>query len=131
MSTIFGVCTLVVAVVIANVCHLFFPRFPLAIYQILIGVMLALWPRLATLKLEPEMFMLLIIAPLMFNDGQSADYRALVKDRRLILSMTIYLALFTVLVAGLGLHLTLATFSLPLAFMLAAIITPTDAVAVK
>lgn len=131
MSTIFGVCTLVVAVVIANVCHLFFPRFPLAIYQILIGVLLALWPRLATLKLEPEMFMLLIIAPLMFNDGQSADYRALVKDRRLILSMTIYLALFTVLVAGLGLHLTLATSSLPLAFMLAAIITPTDAVAVK
>lgn len=131
MSTIFGVLTLIVAVVIANVCHLIFPRLPLSIYQIIIGILLALWPSISTFTLEPETFLLLIIAPLMFNDGQNASYRELTKNVKPILSMTIYLAVFTVLVTGLGLHFAAPAFTLPLAFMLAAIITPTDAVAVK
>lgn len=131
MSTIFGVLTLIVAVVIANIAHLFFPRLPLAFYQIFVGIFLALWPSISTFTLEPETFLLLIIAPLLFNDGQNASFRAISRNVKQIISMTVYLAIFTVLVAGIGLHFAVAAFSLPLAFMLAAIITPTDAVAVK
>lgn len=48
------------------------------------------------------------------------------------MSLAVYLAVITVLIVGVALHFTLpAKFSLPVAFMLAAIITPTDAVAVK
>lgn len=131
MSTIFGIITLIVAVVIANIAHLFYPRLPLAVYQIIIGIVFAVWPTIPTFELEPETFLLLIIAPLMFNDGQNASFRTLSKNVKQILSMTVYLAIFTVLVAGLGLHAAVPAFTLPLAFMLAAIITPTDAVAVK
>ena len=131
MSTILGIITLIVAVVIANIAHLFYPRLPLAVYQIFIGIIFAIWPTIPTFELEPETFLLLIIAPLMFNDGQNASFRALSKNVKQILSMTVYLAIFTVLVAGLGLHAAVPAFTLPLAFMLAAIITPTDAVAVK
>ncbi|WP_295731359.1 sodium:proton antiporter [uncultured Limosilactobacillus sp.] len=132
MSTVLGIMILLVAVVAANILHLVWPRFPLAIYQIIVGVILAIIPDLQTFRLEPEIFMLLIIAPLMFNDGQNTSFRQLARGLSRTMSMAVYLALFTVIVMSLGLHLLLPhSFSLPVAFMLAAIITPTDAVAVK
>lgn len=132
MSTVLGIIILLVAVVAANIIHLIWPVLPLAIYQIIAGVILAVIPTLKTFQLEPEIFMILIIAPLMFNDGQNTSFKKLVRGLSRTMSMAVYLALFTVLVLGFGLHLFLSnSFSLPVAFMLAAIITPTDAVAVK
>lgn len=132
MSTILGILILLIAVVAANIIHLIWPVLPLAIYQIVAGVILALIPDLKTFQLEPEIFMILIIAPLMFNDGQNTSARQLTKNISQVMSMAVYLALITVLVLGLGLHGFLPhSFSFPVAFMLAAIITPTDAVAVK
>ena len=76
--------------------------------------------------------MLLIIAPLMFNDGQNVSFRQLAQNVRQILSMAVGLAIVTVILVGSGLKLALPQhFTYALAFMLAAIITPTDAVAVK
>lgn len=133
MSTIFGILMLLIAVVAANVLHLLWPRLPLAIYQILAGIVLALIPvQSHTFDLEPETFLLLIIAPLLFNDGQGTSPRELSRNLKQMLSMAVTLVVFSVLVVGTGLHLAMAaTFSLPLAFMLGAIIAPTDAVAVK
>ena len=133
MSTIFGILMLLIAVVAANVLHLLWPRLPLAIYQILAGIVLALIPvQSHTFDLEPETFLLLIIAPLLFNDGQGTSPRELSRNLKQMLSMAVTLVVFSVLVVGTGLHLAMAaTFSLPLAFMLGAIIAPTDVVAVK
>lgn len=132
MSTILGIILLLIAVVVANIVHLVWPVIPLAIYQIIAGVILAVIPDLKTFQLEPGIFMLLIIAPLMFNDGQNTSSKQLARGFSRTMSMAVYLALFTVIVLGLGLHFILPhSFSLPVAFMLAAIITPTDAVAVK
>ncbi len=132
MSTVLGIVLLLVAVVTANIIHLIWPVLPLAIYQIIAGVVLAIIPDLKTFQLEPEIFMLLIIAPLMFNDGQNTSSRQLARALSRTMSMAVYLALFTVIILGLGLHFLLPhSLSLPVAFMLAAIITPTDAVAVK
>lgn len=132
MSTILGIILLLVAVVVANIIHLIWPVIPLAIYQIIAGVILAVIPDLKTFQLEPEIFMILIITPLMFNDGQNTSSKQLARGISRTMSMAVYLALFTVIVLGFGLHLALPhSFSLPVAFMLAAIITPTDAVAVK
>lgn len=132
MSTVLGIVLLLVAVVTANIIHLIWPVLPLAIYQIIAGVVLAIIPDLKTFQLEPEIFMLLIIAPLMFNDGQNTSSRQLARGLSRTMSMAVYLALFTVIILGLGLHFLLpSSFSFPVAFMLAAIITPTDAVAVK
>ncbi|WP_251545707.1 cation:proton antiporter [Limosilactobacillus caecicola] len=132
MATVIGIFLLLAAVVIANIVHLIWPVVPLAIYQIVAGVILAVIPDLKTFQLEPEIFMLLIIAPLMFNDGQNTSSKKLARSFSRTMSMAVYLALVTVIILGLGLHLFLPqSFSLPIAFMLAAIITPTDAVAVK
>ena len=133
MEMILGIVLLLTAVVAANVVHLVYPKIPLSIYQIIAGILLASLPTEATkFTMHPELFMMVVIAPLMFNDGQNQSFRYLSSNIRSILSMTVGLALITVLITGSFLHwLQPETFSLALAFMLAAIVTPTDAVAVK
>lgn len=133
MNSIFTIIILLGAVVIANVIHLVWSRVPLSVYQILAGIIIALLPTSATdITLHPELFMMVVIAPLMFNDGQNQSSRVLSRNIKNIFSLSVLFAVVTVLIMGLILHGTLgSTFSLPLAFLLAAIITPTDAVAVK
>lgn len=135
MGTITAIIILLLAVVVANIIHLQWPVIPLAIYQLIIGVVLAFLPLNfdpGHLVTEPELFMMLVIAPLLFNEGQNQSFRNLRKHSHVILSVAVALAIMTVLIAGSVLHLlNPATFSLAIAFMLAAIITPTDAVAVK
>lgn len=133
MTTVYIVGLLLITVVAANIIHLLWPVLPLAIYQILAGIMLSILPiDTYAIVLEPEIFMLLIIAPLMFNDGQNVSFRQLSQNIRQILSMAVGLAVVTVILVGSGLKLALPQhFTYALAFMLAAIITPTDAVAVK
>lgn len=133
MELLLGIILLLATVVVANIIHLIFPRIPLSIYQILAGVLLASLPTAATnFTMHPELFMMVVIAPLMFNDGQNQSFRYLSKNYKSIFSTSVLLALVTVLVAGSILHLAMPTvFPFALAFILAAIITPTDAVAVK
>ena len=133
MDLLLGVILLLTTVVVANIIHLIYPKIPLSIYQIVAGVLLASLPTAATnFTMHPELFMMVIIAPLMFNDGQNQSFRYLSRNFRSILSIAVALALVTVVISGTILHLALPqTFPFALAFMLAAIITPTDAVAVK
>ncbi|MDD6431510.1 MAG: sodium:proton antiporter [Lactobacillaceae bacterium] len=133
MDLLLGIILLLTTVVVANVIHLIYPKIPLSIYQIIAGVLLASLPTTATnFTMHPEIFMMVVIAPLMFNDGQNQSFRYLSRNFRSILSIAVVLSIVTVIIAGAILHLTMPqTFSFALAFMLAAIITPTDAVAVK
>lgn len=131
MSAILLIMLLAVAVVVANIFSLIWPVIPLAVYQIAAGLLLSLNSQFDHFTFEPELFMLAIIAPLMFNDGQNQSARSLSKNLSSILSMAVFLSIFTVLVAGTLTHTIWPALSLPIALMLAAIVTPTDAVAVN
>lgn len=133
MENITTILYLLVAVLCANIVHNLYPKVPLALYQIAAGALLILLPlHTSNIELDPEVFMMLIIGPLLFNDGQQQSISKLRSHLHTIWSMAILLATMTVVVIGLCLHLGLPkSFSLPAAFMLAAIVTPTDAVAVK
>lgn len=101
MEMILGIVLLLTAVVAANVVHLVYPKIPLSIYQIIAGILLASLPTEATkFTMHPELFMMVVIAPLMFNDGQNQSFRYLSSNIRSILSMTVGLALITVLITG-------------------------------
>lgn len=131
MSSILSIMLLALAVVAANILNLIWPKIPLAVYQILTGLLLSLDPQFSHFTLEPEIFMLVIIAPLMFNDGQNQSTKALSRNLSVIMSMAITLAVISVLITGTLTHLVWPGLALPLALMLGAIITPTDAVAVN
>ncbi len=133
MESLTTILYLLVAVLVANIVHAIYPKIPLSLYQIAAGALLILSPlHTNNVELDPEIFMLLIIGPLLFHDGQKQSIRRLTAHIRSIWSMAILLAIVTVGVIGVGLHFGMPRkFSLPAAFMLAAIVTPTDAVAVK
>lgn len=129
MAIIASTVLLLAAVVGANIIGLIFPKIPLALFQIVAGLILSLEPNF-NFTLEPEIFMLVIIAPLMFNDGQNQSLHKLSHNLSNMLSLAVSLVLVTVLVTGFVAHSIWSALPLSLAFMLAAIITPTDAVAV-
>lgn len=129
MEIFYSVSLLVVAAVAANIIYTEWPQIPLAFYQIGAGLLLSFLPLFHHYVLYPEMFMLIIIAPLLFSDGQSTNFRNLQRSVNQILSLSVGLALVTAVGIGILTHLIYPTLPLALTFALAAIITPTDSVA--
>lgn len=104
---------------------------PLPLVQIAAGALLA-WPTLGLhVALDPELFLFLFLPPLLFSDGWRMPKRELWRLRGPILTLAVGLVLFTVVGAGYFIHWILPSIPLPVAFALAAVLSPTDAVAVS
>ena len=74
--------------------------------------------------------MMLIIAPLLFYEGQRTDVRLVSKNFRAIINLAGIVAVMTVVVLMLFGHWAIG-WALPMALALAAIVTPTDATALE
>lgn len=81
--------------------------------------------------LNPEIFFLLFLPPLLFLDGWRISNVGLFRDKGMILELALGLVLFTVVGAGFLIHWMIPAIPLPVAFALAAIISPTDPVALS
>ena len=76
------------------------------------------------------MFFLLFLPPLLFLDGWRIPKQGLFRDKGAILELAFGLVVFTVIGAGLLIHWMIPVMPLAVCFALAAIISPTDPVAV-
>lgn len=104
---------------------------PLPLVQIAAGALLA-WPTLGLhVALDPELFLFLFLPPLLFSDGWRMPKREFWHLRGPILTLAVGLVLFTVVGAGYFIHWLLPGIPLAVAFALAAVLSPTDAVAVS
>jgi Na+/H+ antiporter len=104
---------------------------PLPLIQIAMGALLS-WPRHGLhIAFDPELFLLLFIPPLLFADGWRTPKREFFALYRPILRLALGLVLFTVLGLGWLVHWMIPSIPLPVAFALAAVLSPTDAVAVS
>lgn len=81
--------------------------------------------------LEPSVFFLLFLPPLLFLDGWRIPKDGLFRDRATILQLALGLVVFTVVGAGWLIHLMIPAMPLAVAFALAAVVSPTDPVAVS
>jgi CPA1 family monovalent cation:H+ antiporter len=81
--------------------------------------------------LDPEIFFVLFLPPLLFLDGWRIPKVGLFRDKGTIIELALGLVLFTVLGAGFLMHWLIPSLPLPVAFALAAIVAPTDPVAVS
>lgn len=129
METLYLIFLLLLAVgasrVLANVVPV-----PLPILQILMGSMLALPPFGMGVELRPEIFMLLFIPPLLFYDGWKIPKREFTEHGAEMTAMSLVLVLVILVVVGYFIHWLLPTIPLAASFALAAILSPTDALAV-
>ena len=103
---------------------------PLPLIQIALGAVIAgVFKRGVTL--DPHIFFLLFLPPLLFLDGWRIPKEGLLRDKAAILEMSLGLVIFTVVGAGFLIHWMIPAMPLPLAFALAAIVSPTDPVALS
>lgn len=103
---------------------------PLPIVQIVLGGLIA-GVLHHGVTLEPAVFFLLFLPPLLFLDGWRIPKDGLFRDRAAILQLALGLVVFTVLGAGYLIHWLIPAMPLAVAFALAAIVSPTDPVAVS
>ena len=130
MQTAYTVLILLMLVSVSRLVGRVIPL-PLPLVQIAAGALLA-WPTLGLhVALDPELFLFLFLPPLLFSDGWRMPKRELWRLRGPILTLAVGLVLFTVVGAGYFIHWLLPNIPLPVAFALAAVLSPTDAVAVS
>mgnify|MGYP000879827549 FL=1 len=122
----------VIIVILGSFLNNLFPRIPAALFQIILGAAVTFIPNLPLhFEFESEMFMMLVIAPLLFTDGFNSSLKNIWLYKRPIIYMAIFLVLVTVIIVGSIIHLLLPMIPWAACFVLAAVLSPTDAVAVK
>lgn len=122
---------LMVAVLLSSVLDQVVPRISSPLIQIGLGVIiafLAISP--IHVSIDPELFLILFIAPLLFHDSIEANKKSLWDNKGIIVSYAIGLVLLIVLCVGFVLHWLVPSIPLAAAFALGAALGPTDAVAV-
>ncbi|WP_444883235.1 Na+/H+ antiporter [Microbulbifer sp. PSTR4-B] len=103
---------------------------PLPLIQILGGVLLGAVFGIK-IPLDPEIFFLLFIPPLLFLAGWRIPKGALFRDLGSIITLAVGLVIFTVFGMGFFIAWLLPIMPIAMAFALAAILAPTDPVAVS
>ncbi len=81
--------------------------------------------------LQPAVFFLVFLPPLLFLDGWRIPKDGLFRDKVTIVQLALGLVVFTVIGAGYLIHWLIPAMPLAVAFALAAIVSPTDPVAVS
>lgn len=131
MTTIYTVLLLIIGVIGTNIIKQFIPKIPEASVLIFVGVDLSFTRIFHHFELEPEFFMLVVVAPLMFLDGQQQSFIKIKKRFSMIFLLSVVLALVSASAVSLLANWIESDWTLPLAIALAAIVVPTDTVAVK
>ncbi|WP_026882162.1 Na+/H+ antiporter [Clostridium akagii] len=130
MEIFIVVLILLTSIGVSNVINRFTPWIPVPLIQIALGIVLAVSPLGVNMPLDPELFMVLFIAPLLYNDGKIVKRDEIWKLRIPILLMSLGLVFTTVVIVGLVINKMIPSIPLSASFALAAILSPTDAVAV-
>lgn len=130
LETFLAVLLLFGLIAVSNIVNRFIPFIPVPLIQIGLGIIAALIPTGIHMHFEPELFFVLFIAPLLFNDGRRTPRGELWNLRAPILLLALGLVFVTVFVAGYAINWMIPSIPLAASFALAAILSPTDAVAV-
>jgi CPA1 family monovalent cation:H+ antiporter len=122
---------LLLAVVVSGAVSRMVPvSVPTPLVQILLGAGIGLSTSYRV-ALDPELFLLLFLPPLLFLDGWRIPKDELLKDVSTVVELALGLVLLTVIGMGLFIHWMIPAMPLAVAFALAAVVSPTDPIAVS
>ncbi|BCA85462.1 sodium:proton antiporter [Enterococcus saigonensis] len=118
------------AITFSNIFAKIIPTIPIFFIQIFLGILVGLSSYGRALNFRPEIFLVLIIAPLLFREGEHAELPIIFKNFGTILSLAFGGVLVTLVAVGLTLHTLMPTIPLAACMAFGAALGPTDAVAV-
>ena len=131
MESISIALAMMMAVVVSGVLVRMLPvPIPLPLVQIALGALIAGGFNRGV-ALDPEIFFLLFLPPLLFLDGWRIPKEGVLRDKYAIVELALGLVICTVVGVGFFIHWLIPAMPLAIAFALAAIISPTDPVAVS
>ncbi|MBM7693497.1 CPA1 family monovalent cation:H+ antiporter [Peribacillus deserti] len=131
MDLLMTVLLLLICLLISNIISHYIPTIPNALIQIAFGIIAAIVFKDISIEIETEWFLLLFVAPLLYNDGRHFPREELWKMRAPIFGNAIVLVLLTTIGGGYFIHWLISDIPLAASFALAAILSPTDPVAVN
>ncbi|WP_085407100.1 cation:proton antiporter, partial [Enterococcus faecalis] len=130
MEFTFLIIVFALSITFSNIFNRIVPVIPLPIVQIIVGVLIGLTKMGQEIEFEPEVFLVMIIAPLLFREGELINLKAMMKNFGMILFLAFFGVLITLVGVGWTLHMILPTLPLAACFAFGAALGPTDAVAV-
>ena len=115
--------------IVSNATNKLVPSLPLPLIQILLGIGWALFVPEENFHLDTELFLALVIGPLLFREAEEADITSVLKHWRIILYLIFPVIFISTISLGWAAHSL--WLSLPLAACMAvgAALGPTDLVA--
>ncbi|MGV3346125.1 Na+/H+ antiporter [Enterobacteriaceae bacterium LUAb1] len=132
MELFFTILIMTLVVSLSGVVARIIPfQIPLPLVQIACGALLA-WPTFGLhVDFDPELFLVLFIPPLLFADGWKTPTSEFLHHGREIIGLALVLVLITVIGIGYLIYWFVPGIPLIPAFALAAVLSPTDAVALS
>ncbi|HJT56187.1 MAG TPA: cation:proton antiporter, partial [Ktedonobacteraceae bacterium] len=124
ITLVFGLLAAIVA--LATVATRF--RIPYAVLLVVGGLLMGFIPGLPTIVLNPDLILFLFLPPLLYASAWLTSWREFRASLRPILMLSIGLVLGTTVVVAVVAHFA-AGLPWPVAFVLGAVVSPTDAVA--
>ncbi|WP_137626025.1 cation:proton antiporter [Lactiplantibacillus pingfangensis] len=117
-------------VLLSNVLSHYLVAIPVSLIQVGLGLGVALLLNVQV-KLQTDWFMLVFIAPMLYNDGRQFPKQELWELRGAIFANAIVLVFITTILGGFLIHILIPTIPLAVSIALAAILSPTDPMAVQ
>lgn len=121
---------ILLTVAIAQLISKFIPQIPINYISLVLGVLLAIIPMTNQYVLEfnNEIFMLFILVPLLFYEGQNTPFVYVMTKLKSVLGTAFLLVIISAIVVSFVINITFGV-AMSLALVLVAISTPTDVTA--
>ncbi len=121
---------LLLAILLSNFINRFLPSISIPIIQIALGTGIALLPLNYEFSMDPGLFFVLFIAPLVFYASMTSDKKSLWEMKGTMMQMAFLLVFVTVIGGGFLVNLMIPALSLTGSFILVSALAPTDDIAV-
>ncbi len=133
METLVLILLLICAVLVSSVVDQLVPKVSSPLIQIALGLIIAVFAggSVDILFDESDLFLVIFIAPLLFQEAKEASKSELWKNRRSIVALAIGLVLAIIVGVGFFVNAIIPSISLAAAFALGAALGPTDPIAVS
>lgn len=131
MGTINNIVALLLAIVVSDLLSKVFSKIPLIFIQIIVGSLISFLPFFKEFELNPELFMVVLIKPLIFLESQKLSIEEIKKYVRPILSLSLSLAVVSIIFVGSLLKLLIPQMPPAMTFLIVAVMIPINSGIVK
>ena len=129
MSLLLYIIIFLSVLIVSNAMNKLFPSLPTPLVQILLGIGLRFLLPIGRFHLETEIFLALIIGPLLFREAEESDVTSILKHWKIVVYLIFPVIFLSTLSLGFLAHVLLTVLPLAACIAVGAALGPTDLVA--